>query len=117
MLASGPGDPMVIDVTPPGAAQSERGLADAMLTGFGLPDFRLPAEREAHDPPEARGVARVPLRGQGMGEEGTVATPARRSVASAAPRLEAAIVGPRTAERLRGCPWATRWRHHPAACI
>jgi S-adenosylmethionine:tRNA-ribosyltransferase-isomerase (queuine synthetase) len=53
---------MVIDVTPPGAAQSERGLADAMLTGFGLPDFRLPAEREAHDPPEARGVARDGVR-------------------------------------------------------
>src|ERR1035441_4058028 len=62
MLASGPGDPMVTDVAPPRAAQSERGLADAMLTGSGLPDFRLPAEREAHDPPEARGVARDGVR-------------------------------------------------------
>src|ERR1035438_5273624 len=62
MLASGPGDPMVTDVAPPGAAQSERGLADAMLTGSGLPDFRLPAEREARAPPEARGVARDGVR-------------------------------------------------------
>ena len=37
-------------------------LADAGLADAGLPGFALPAEREAHDPPEARGVARDGVR-------------------------------------------------------
>jgi len=33
-----------------------------MVIDFTLPDFTLPAEREAHDPPEARGLARDGVR-------------------------------------------------------
>ncbi|MDQ2814850.1 MAG: S-adenosylmethionine:tRNA ribosyltransferase-isomerase [Actinomycetota bacterium] len=43
---------MVIAIAPPGTAQPELGGAD----------FVLPAEREAHDPPEARGVPRDGVR-------------------------------------------------------
>ncbi len=43
---------MVTGATPAGAAQPGQVLAD----------FRLPADREAHDPPEARGVARDGVR-------------------------------------------------------
>ncbi len=53
---------MVIDVTPPGAGRSEEERFDAVLPGAVLPDFGLPADREAHDPPEARGVARDGVR-------------------------------------------------------
>jgi len=38
---------MAVDVAPP---------------GFSLAGFTLPAEREAHDPPEARGLARDGVR-------------------------------------------------------
>ncbi len=48
---------MISDFAPPGAARSEEERLDAVLPGF-----RLPAEHEAHDPPEARGVARDGVR-------------------------------------------------------
>jgi S-adenosylmethionine:tRNA-ribosyltransferase-isomerase (queuine synthetase) len=53
---------MVIDVTPAGAARSGAERLDAVLPDAVLPGFGLPAEREAHDPPEARGVARDGVR-------------------------------------------------------
>jgi len=43
---------MIADVAP----------ADFTLAGFTRPDFTLPAELEAHDPPEARGLARDGVR-------------------------------------------------------
>jgi len=52
---------MGIDVAPAGAVRPQRGqgLADRDPD---LADFVLPAEREAHDPPEARGLARDGVR-------------------------------------------------------
>jgi S-adenosylmethionine:tRNA ribosyltransferase-isomerase len=50
---------MVIDVAPPGAVRPEPGPEPADRE---LADFVLPAEREAHDPPEARGLPRDGVR-------------------------------------------------------
>ena len=50
---------MVIDVAPPGAVRPEPGPEPADRE---LADFVLPAGREAHDPPEARGLARDGVR-------------------------------------------------------
>src|ERR1035438_895822 len=53
---------MVIAIAPLGTAQSELGGAELGGAGRVGADFVLPAEREAHDPPEARGVARDGVR-------------------------------------------------------
>jgi S-adenosylmethionine:tRNA ribosyltransferase-isomerase len=53
---------MVIAIAPPGTAQSELGGAELGGAGLVGADFVLPAEREAHDPPEARGVPRDGVR-------------------------------------------------------
>jgi S-adenosylmethionine:tRNA ribosyltransferase-isomerase len=50
---------MTIDAAP---GLAEAGLAEALLADALLADFVLPAEREAHDPPEARGVPRDGVR-------------------------------------------------------
>jgi S-adenosylmethionine:tRNA ribosyltransferase-isomerase len=50
---------MTIDAAP---GLAEAGLAEAGLADALLADFVLPAEREAHDPPEARGVPRDGVR-------------------------------------------------------
>jgi S-adenosylmethionine:tRNA-ribosyltransferase-isomerase (queuine synthetase) len=54
---AGLADPGLAD---PGLAGT--GLVDAGLAGTGLASFALPAEHEAHDPPEARGVPRDGVR-------------------------------------------------------
>jgi len=55
---------MVIDVAPSGAVRPGPGPepADPEPADRELADFVLPAEREAHDPPEARGLARDGVR-------------------------------------------------------
>ena len=55
---------MVIDVAPSGAVRPGPGPepADREPTDHELADFALPADREAHDPPEARGLARDGVR-------------------------------------------------------
>ena len=37
-------------------------LTDTVISGSVLSDFELPSELEAHDPPEARGLARDGVR-------------------------------------------------------
>src|SRR5580658_10752957 len=49
---------MTIDTTAPAGSE----LAGFELAGFELAGFVLPAELEAHDPPEARGLARDGVR-------------------------------------------------------
>jgi len=54
---------MLTDVAgPAGHELTDFGLSGSQLSDTELADFVLPAEREAHDPPEARGLARDGVR-------------------------------------------------------